>query len=733
VAIFDPLAEQSAAAAEAPEFFISRAGPDTAIAQRIAHILEDAGRRVLIQDWDFKNRAFMERMHAALTSGARTIALLSPDYLARDHCAAEWQNTIADDPLNRQSRLIVLRIRPCDPAGLLKSLAFWDLVPLLAPEHEGLLRDVVLASVREGRHKPPAPIAPFFAAAKAILHAEIKPTANFTGRAAELDAIGKALASGAQAAITQPAAVHGLGGIGKSTLAREFAWRAAEAGRYAGVWWLRGEKSKEAATWDGIEQGLADLRAALFPGVEPIKDRAEAARSTLRFLSSGGFEKPWLLVYDNVDDKALLDAWAPPANVQVLATSRLSRWGAHVAPVEVEEWALDEAVRYLREASGRRDLSDADLTAIAEKLGRLPLALSHAAAYLLDNAAIAAADYIAELTARMKEAPEGAKASVFATFGLAIEQAEAKAPGAKAVIAFAAFLAPDNIPEELFTQAPEIYPPALQPLAASLPRLREAISALDRLSLISFDAGTRAFSVHRLVQAAARDALEHPAPPPKRGLFARFFGKAPKEAEPAAPPAAWIEAAVKAIAAANPGFEFEHWRAYERLLPHARVIADLASDYIGLPLTYVLARAGRHLYNTAAYAEAELLLKRDLAISEKVLGPNHPYVATSLNNLAALYRTLGVYECASPLFERARTIWEKVLEPDHPDVAISLCNLAETYRAQGEYDRALPLFEQALAIQEKTFGPDHPNVATCLNNFGALYSDQGASGLRHSI
>ena len=92
-------------------------------------------------------------MQAGLTSGARTIALLSPDYLARDFCAAEWQNTIADDPLNRHSKLIVLRIRPCDPVGLLKSLAFWNLVPLLAgPDQDAMLRDVVLAL---GANGPP--------------------------------------------------------------------------------------------------------------------------------------------------------------------------------------------------------------------------------------------------------------------------------------------------------------------------------------------------------------------------------------------------------------------------------------------------------------------------------------------------------------------------------------------------------------------------------------------------
>ncbi len=288
----------------APEFFISRAGPDAEIAQRIAHILEGAGRPVILQDWDFKNRNFMERMHAALTSGARTIALLSPDYLIRDHCAAEWQNTIADDPLNRHSKLIVLRIRPCDPVGLLKSLAFWNLVPLLsAPEQDSLLHDVVLASVRAGRQKDPlSPITRFFEAAKPILHAEIKPTANFTGREAALDAIGAALERGANAAITQPAAVHGLGGIGKSTLAREFAGPRRLLAAIPACGGSARRSPRTAPPGTASSRGSPICAPCSIPASKPPKERAKAARDTLSFLSTGGFEKPWLLVYDNVDD-----------------------------------------------------------------------------------------------------------------------------------------------------------------------------------------------------------------------------------------------------------------------------------------------------------------------------------------------------------------------------------------------------------------------------------------------
>ena len=85
-------------------FFISRAGTDAQFAAAIGRILEDAGNRVILQQWDFANRNFIEAMHAALESGARVIALLSPAYFNSDHCMAEALNTIGHDPLNRKRR-----------------------------------------------------------------------------------------------------------------------------------------------------------------------------------------------------------------------------------------------------------------------------------------------------------------------------------------------------------------------------------------------------------------------------------------------------------------------------------------------------------------------------------------------------------------------------------------------------------------------------------------------------
>ena len=131
------------------------------------------------------------------------------------------------------------------------------------------------------------------------------------------------------------------------------------------------------------------------------------------------------------------------------------------------------------------------------------------------------------------------------------------------------------------------------------------------------------------------------------------------------------------------------------------------------------------LYRVGKYAEAILIAQRVLAISEKkALGPDHPYVAGALNNLAEMYLNQGHYAEAEPLFKRSLSIREKGLGPDHPDVANSLNNLAELYRSQGRYAEAKPLSKRSLSIREKALGPDHPAVANSLNNLAGLYRAQ---------
>jgi len=149
-----------------------------------------------------------------------------------------------------------------------------------------------------------------------------------------------------------------------------------------------------------------------------------------------------------------------------------------------------------------------------------------------------------------------------------------------------------------------------------------------------------------------------------------------------------------------------------RLLFFRNAILRVATFFLG-----VLALRYRTQGN---YAKAEPLYQRSLEFSEKALGPDHPVVATALNNLAELYKARDNYAEAEPLSRRSLAISEKALGPDHPDVGITLDNLAGLYYAQGKYAEAEPLLQRSLAILEKALGPDHPNVATNLMNYAAL-------------
>ena len=674
--------------------FISRAGADAALAVEIARILEADGHRVILQDWDFANHSVMQQIQDPLSGGARVVALVSEEYLSSKNCAAEWQSILAGDPLNEKSRLIILRVTECSPAGLLAPISYWDLVPLLGTS---LLADVVRNAVREGRRKDATPVdGPYWRAPRTIFNPEaVGETPSFTGREAELEQLDAALWQGSGVA-----ALHGLAGTGKSSVAREYAQR--NQGRYSVVWKI------DAQAEFGIIDGLVGLGAQLVPGLAEVQDRRAAALQVVATVLSG-FEKPVLLVFDNLEDEGLVSIWRPHG-AQVLVTSRNAAWGESVAAVHLAMWPPSDAIAYLARKSRRDDTLAAEFQALAEILDRLPLALSHAATYLKRYQTVRIQRYIERIEHHLANAPKGAQGekAVFATFQEAIAKAEQEAPGSASVACFAAFCAPDAIPEELLQQSIDAYPD-LQPclrggekqarsLRATIGEqgsLEEALGELDRLSLITFSPKTRTFAVHRLVQSAARALV-------------------------ADDKQSWVLSAVAAANYAFPNIEFNTWGT-PRLLPHALMaLSRFDADLAGLLVSSLASKSGHYLYVRAAFAEAEPLMRRSLAIDEASHGPEHLDVATSLNNLATLLSNTNRLEEAERLYRRALKIDEGSYGPEHQDVARDLNNLAELLRAINRFSEAEPLYRRALAIDESIFGHEHPIVATCLNNLALL-------------
>ena len=126
--------------------------------------------------------------------------------------------------------------------------------------------------------------------------------------------------------------------------------------------------------------------------------------------------------------------------------------------------------------------------------------------------------------------------------------------------------------------------------------------------------------------------------------------------------------------------------------------------------------AGMETYLEGCYAAAERHWTAALKEAEK-FGKQDPRLATSLNNLALLYRAQGKYAQAEPLYKRSLAIREKALGPEHPDLALNLNYLALLYETQGKYAEAEPLYKRSLAIKEKALGPEHPNLAAMLGNY----------------
>ena len=123
--------------------------------------------------------------------------------------------------------------------------------------------------------------------------------------------------------------------------------------------------------------------------------------------------------------------------------------------------------------------------------------------------------------------------------------------------------------------------------------------------------------------------------------------------------------------------------------------------------------------------EALTYQQKAIAIREKILEPNHPDLAISYNNLSTIYQAMGQLPEALAYQQKAKSILEKVLSKNHPNLAASYNNLSMIYQAMGQLPEALAYQQKAISIREKVLGNNHPNLATSYNNLSTIYQDMG--------
>src|SRR3984957_10820799 len=448
------------------DIFISYTSSDRDWAFWIAKELNALGHTPHVHEWELEggddNYAWMEERHAAAD---HVLCVVSDDYLRAPYSTLERNAALWQAAKKWPGFVLLVAVKSCSLPTLSDHMRRCHLF--------GIPEDAARLRFREFMAKPAAPAAIAFPGKVfAVTNIPIRVPEHFMGRDGDLAEIETALARyQGRVAITT---LHGLRGVGKTTLAAAYAEK--HRGDYRATWWIRAQAEST------LRADLVALGIRLgWVGADDKEEPAVAAvMERLRHEGEG-----ILLVFDNAIDADALKPYLPRGGAaRVLVTSNAHAWRGVAAPLEIRLWPQEIGADYLLPRTGR-EAERAAAEALSQALDGLPLAHEQAAAYC-ERLGISLAEdrkrFEASL-ARLLDATRDAPAeyhdglTVAKTFALAIEQAAKLHPAAEPLIIHAALLAPEPIPLFLFSEAREKFG---EPLAAQLADegLDEALAAL---------------------------------------------------------------------------------------------------------------------------------------------------------------------------------------------------------------------------------------------------------------
>jgi nucleoside phosphorylase/tetratricopeptide (TPR) repeat protein len=502
-------------------------------------------------------------------------------------------------------------------------------------------------------------------------------------------------------------AVTGLGGVGKTQVALELAYRVRDRDKECSIFWVA------CTSYEVIEQTYLNMAQALgLPNVKP----AEVKEQVKRYLISEQAGK-WLLIFDNADD---VDMWlsddrAGPALEDFLPQSEQGRilfttrnrklavelTSSSIIPIpDVDE---DTALKILERSLVDKGLLQDHPTAVAilEKLSFLPLAITQASAYINKNG-LDLSTYSALLQEQEPEVVEllsedfkdegryeDLQNPVITTWLISFKQIQCQDQLAADFLSFIAYINPRNIPRSLL------------PMPASRKRGIDALGLLNAYAFInSQDTG---INLHRLVHISMRNWL------PQNALFSH-----------------WIQRAADQMRNVFPDDPYTNRGLWRECLPHALslVYEDEFTaqwkDYVDL-----IDNIADCLYEEGKFNEAEVLYTELLRIKQENTGPNHPSALYSMAQLAVTYWKQGRWNEAEKLGVQVLEMRKTVLGAEHPHTLTSMSNLALVYTDQGRWNEAEKLGVQVIEMRKTVLGAKHPDTLTSMSNLASLYRDQG--------
>ncbi|GAA2729383.1 FxSxx-COOH system tetratricopeptide repeat protein [Actinocorallia aurantiaca] len=529
---------------------------------------------------------------------------------------------------------------------------------------------------------------------------------NFTGREDLLAALHEGI-SGRPTAVV-PHALHGFGGVGKTQMAVEYAYR--YGSEYDLVWWIPADQPVL------VRSSLAGLAPHLGVPSASTSGVEEAASAVLDALRRGDPYDRWLLIFDNADQPEDITRLLPQGSGHVLITSRNHRWESVVATFPIDVFDRRESVEFLTRRVPKA-ISESEAERLAHELGDLPLALEQAGA-LQAETGMGVEEYLRLLEAETQQLlshgkPTEYPLSMTAAWAISVARLNEKLPEAIALLRCCAFFGPEPIPRDAFTRvSPEAMAqlsPELRQLLANPIMLSKVIGELGRYALAKIDTPARTVQIHRLIQALLREerdidqhaALQHEV----HILLAGYAPELPSDTST--------------------------WEKFGHLLGHMEPAKVAECEQ---PTVREMAlRVVRFLFASGDYGYARIFAQRFLDEWAERSGELHPDVFKMALEYANVRRELGEYaqvaEYNTEKFQQA----EEAFGASHEITLRFLRGIPADLRGVGDFQEARWKGEEVMRRAESTFGPDDPFTLRAVNNLGVDYglsSDyQGAKDL----
>ena len=663
--------------------FVSYTQKDEQWALWIAEELEKKGHETITMDWDFMpGDNFVLKMDEALRTSSMVIAVLSRTYLESYHCQSELTAAYAE----KNQRLVLVRVDDFRLTGLWAPINYIDLVGKTEEMSIKLLERIFKKPERISKGFPG--IVP-----EGWMPPNNLPDRNnkFTGREKLLEDIYLAFQTKNEVSLVQAQAITGMGGIGKSETAKEYAF--CFRMQYEYIWWVNAE------TDTSIEAAYRSFAQRNELG-SPDDNSEKVIAHVKKWMNEN---LHWLFIFDNADDEKSLENYCSSSGMEgqhILVTSRNQRFRKFV-PINISVFTEAEACTFIEKYT--KTPADEHFKELAEKMGYLPLALDQAGAYMEINR-MTYKDYLdlynkhnLELLAEEYDDPD--KKTVATTWKISFEKINNRA--SQQLLNLCAFLAPDNIYIQWFKDASDVLPDELREATKNDLKYNKAIAELTKYSLVILNEGS--ISIHRLVQEVIRDSLKNEQDK-------------------------WRSICINILNELR-FFDFSTSESRNLFLVLSAHIESVTNDINKKDTT----KEHSNLYHflgygfddLADYVKALEFYEKALSIREKVLGKEHPSTATTYNNMALVYTNQGDYVKALVNYRKALSIREKVLGKEHPDTANTYNNMALVYDNQADYDKAWDYFQKALSIRENVLGKEHPDTAQTYNNMALVFNNHG--------